>query len=108
MKSRAVELPHNGVRLSYHVIMALQQADSVATTLDVRPRLLVHHVLGDFVVDPWADGKLDLSKYGIQDYEVVFGAPEIAPGRDVQSTIVNALLIGGAVFLVVAAMRGTR
>lgn len=39
-------------------------------SLDLRPRLLVHHVLGDFVVDPWTAQGFDLSRYGVTGYEV--------------------------------------
>ena len=36
--------------------------------LDLLPRLLVHHVLGDFVVDPWTTGRFDLTRYGVTGY----------------------------------------
>lgn len=38
--------------------------------LDLLPRLLVHHTLGDFVVDPWTDEGFDLSRYGVTGYNV--------------------------------------
>jgi hypothetical protein len=47
--------------------------------LDLLPRLKVHSVLGDFLVDPWATGSFDLSRYGITgaDVDLSTGSPEI-------------------------------
>lgn len=42
--------------------------------LDLLPRLLIHSVLGDFLVDPWATGSFDLSRYGITGYDVDLSA----------------------------------
>ncbi len=41
---------------------------------DLLPRLLVHTVAGDFTLDPWAPGGLDLAQYGITAYQLRFDA----------------------------------
>lgn len=40
--------------------------------IDLKPRLLVHTVGGDFSVDPWSGNKIDLSPYGIMGYDFTF------------------------------------
>ena len=47
--------------------------------LDLLPRLLVHHILGDFGVDPWTDQGFDLSRYGVTgvDLDLASGRPVI-------------------------------
>ena len=41
-------------------------------SLDLKHRLLVTTPRGQYVVDPWVGGQLDLSAYGIQSYAVEF------------------------------------
>jgi len=69
--------------------------------IDMRPRLVVHHVLGDFVIDPFADGRPDLSQYGITGYDVIFGPPAEGTIQPVTATIGSALMLGGLAALLV-------
>lgn len=46
--------------------------DKSTMALDLKPRLLVHTILGDFAVDPWSGQRLDLSAYGFTGYDVSY------------------------------------
>lgn len=82
----------------------------MAEALDLKPRVLVHSLAGDFVLDPWAGGQADLSRYGITGYEVVWGVPEIAPEQSLSGTLTGAglaaVVVLGALALGLAARRG--